>query len=363
MAKKSFRLSRRTFLAGAAAAGAGAAVGPFIRPARAARSLKVGTYGGYFEESFVKHIYPDFAKASGIEIESVAEPTGETWLVQLNAAASAGVAPADVSMMAGITRLKGANAKLWLPLDLGKIPNAKYLSEQFVHKYPDGAVYGLGAVSWFITLCTNTDVYKEAPSSWNELWNPRNKDAMGLLALSTNSYLLEITATTHFGGVDILQTKEGIVKVLAKLAEVKPNVRLWYKDEGTFQQALQDGEIPMGQYYHDVTGLAAADGFPVRSTFPKEGGVVDFGSWVVTKASKKLEEAQVFMDYTCQPEIQAKMSRKIGTAPVVAREHLDLSDEEFANVSSDIPPILPQYHLYLEWGDWIAEKWIEMITS
>ncbi len=363
MPKKSLRLSRRTFLTAAAAAGASAAVGPFIRPARAARSLKVGTYGGYFEESFVKHIYPDFAKASGIEVESVAEPTGETWLVQLSNAANAGVAPADVSMMAGITRLKGANAKLWATLDVAKVPNAKYLSEQFVHKYPDGAVYGFGAVSWFITLCTNTDVYKEPPTSWSELWNPRNKDSMGLLALSTNSYLLEITAVTHFGGVAILQTKEGIVKVIDKLSEVKPNVRLWYKDEGTFQQALQDGEIPMGQYYHDVTGLAAADGFPVRSTFPKEGGVVDFGSWVVTKASKKIEEAQVFMDYTCQPEIQAKMSRKIGTAPVVDRKHLDLSDEEFAGVSSDIPPIIPQYHLYLKWGDWIAEKWTEMITS
>src|SRR3546814_8292901 len=55
-----------------------------------------------------------------------------------------------------------------------------------------------------------------------------------------------------------------------KLAEVKPNVRLWYRDEAQFEQALKSGEIPMGQYYHDVTGLAAADGHPERSTFPKE---------------------------------------------------------------------------------------------
>ena len=60
-----------------------------------------------------------------------------------------------------------------------------------------------------------------------------------------------------------------------KLAEVKPNVRLWYRDEAQFEQALKSGEIPMGQYYHDVTGLAAADGHPVRSTFPKEGGILD----------------------------------------------------------------------------------------
>ena len=132
---------------------------------------------------------------------------------------------------------------------------------------------------------------------------------------------------------------------MRKLAEVKPNVKLWYRDEGQFQQALQSGEIPMGQYYHDVTGLAAADGHPVRSTFPKEGGVLDSGSWSVTKASeqtkrpkvdvhhfdllKKLEEAHVFINYMSQPEIQAKLSRKVGTAPTVKRSVLDLTDAEF----------------------------------
>ena len=129
------------------------------------------------------------------------------------------------------------------------------------------------------------------------------------------------------------------------------------------QQALQDGEVPMGQYYHDVTELARADGFPVRSTFPKEGGVVDSGGWLVSKASEKQEEAQVFMDYTSSPEIQTKLSLNVGTAPVMAREHLDLTDEEFASVSSDITPIVPQYHVYLEQGDWISDRWTEMISS
>ena len=119
----------------------------------------------------------------------------------------------------------------------------------------------------------------------------------------------------------------------------------------------------MGQYYHDVTELARADGFPVRSTFPKEGGVKDSGGWVVSKASEKQEEAEVFMNYTSSPEIQAKLSRNVGTAPVMDRKHLDLTDEEFAAVSSDIPPIIPQYHIYLERGDWISDRWTEMIAS
>ena len=357
------RSSRRGFLAGAAAAAAVAGAGLRTRPARAAGSLKIGTYGGYFQDSFDKHIFPDFTAATGIAVESVSEPTGEAWLVQLETAAKAGQAPADVSMMAQVARLRGEKSELWAPLDLDKIPNSKFLQPHFVHRYPDGRVNGIGAVSWYITLVTNTDAYPEAPTSWAELWDPRNKDSIGLLALASNSFLLEVTATLFFGGKDILNSQDGILKVLAKLQEAKPNVKLWYRDEGQFQQALQAGEIPMGQYYHDVTGLAASEGFPVRSTFPKEGGVLDSGSWAVSRASDKLAEAHVFIDYMSQPSVQATLSRKVGTAPTVERKHLDLSAEEFNAVSSDIPPILPKYELYLEQGDWVNQKWTEMITT
>ncbi len=356
-------VGRRSVLAGLAGAAGAAALGFPAIHARAAQTLKVGTYGGYFKDSFDEHIYPDFTKESGIEIESIAEPTGEAWLVQLDTAARGGVAPADVSMMAQSTRLKGQNAKLWAPLDEARLPNAKNLHEHFVQRYEDGAINSIGAVSWYITLVTHTGIYPEAPTSWKELWNPANAGKIGLLALVSNSFLLEITAKTFFGGIEILDSDEGIEKVLSKLAEVKPNVALWYRDEGQFQQALQSGEIPMGQYYHDVTGLAASQGQPVRSTFPEEGGVLDSGSWCVSKASKALDESHVFIDYMCRPEIQAKLSRKVGTAPTVKRELLDLTDEEFASVASDIPPIIPRYDLYASKDDWLNQKWTEMIAG
>jgi putative spermidine/putrescine transport system substrate-binding protein len=356
-------IGRRRVLAGATALGAAAAVGmPAIR-ARAQAPLKVGTYGGYFKDSFDKHIYPDFTAETGIEIESIAEPTGEAWLVQLMTAARAGIAPADVSMMAQVTRLKGENAELWAPLDEAKLTNVGNLLENFVGRYPDGSISSIGAVSWYITLVTNTDVFPEAPTSWKALWDPANADRIGLLALVSNSFLLEITAQTWFGGTDILGSEDGITQVLEKLAEVKPNVRLWYRDEGQFQQALQSGEIPMGQYYHDVTGLAASEGQPVRSTFPAEGGVLDSGSWCVSKASGAIEQATTFIDYMCRADIQAKLSRNVGTAPTVKRELLDLTPEEFSAVSSDIPPIIPRYDLYAEESDWLNERWTEMIAG
>ncbi|MBP2239238.1 putative spermidine/putrescine transport system substrate-binding protein [Sinorhizobium kostiense] len=353
---------RRRTLLGAGLAGAAALAMPAVLRAQD-RSLKVGVYGGYFKDSFDKNIFPEFTKATGIAVESVAEPTGEAWLVQLEQAARAGQAPADVSMMSQVAMLKGQATELWTPIDMTKIKDASNLLDRFINKYPDGRVAGVGAVSWYITLVTNTNVYKEPPTSWAALWDPANADKLGLLALVSNSFLLEVTAKTFMGGTNALDSEEGVLKAFEKLAEVKPNVRLWYRDEAQFEQALKSGEIPMGQYYHDVTGLAAADGHPVRSTFPKEGGIQDSGCWALSRASQKVEEAHIFIDYMCQPAIQATLSRKVGTAPTVKRESTDLTDKEFAAVSSDIEPIIPRYDLYQTKSDWLNQKWTELIVG
>jgi putative spermidine/putrescine transport system substrate-binding protein len=341
-----------------------AVMGLGVPSAQAEGVLRVGVYGGYFKDSFDKHIFPGFTKETGIKVESVAEPTGEAWVQQLDQAARAGKAPADISMMSLGSMLRGQKRNLWAELDLKKIPNHKFLLPNFVHRYPDGRVDGIGAVSWYITLVSNTNEFANAPASWADMWQPDKKNKLGLLALASNSYLLEITSKTFFGGDDVLNSKEGIIKVLDKIAELKPNVKLWYRDEGQFQQALQSGEIPMGQYYHDVAGLAAADGHPVRSTFPKEGGVLDSGCWAVSRVSKMKEQAHLFINYMSQPQIQAKMSLKVGTAPTVKRENIGLTDAEFSSVSSDITPIIPRYDLYTgELSDWINQKWIEMVTE
>jgi putative spermidine/putrescine transport system substrate-binding protein len=355
-------VSRRTVLK-FGAAGAAALTMPYVARAQGG-SLKVGVYGGYFKDSFDKHIFPGFTEATGIAVESIAEPTGEAWLVQLQQASQAGVAPADVSMMSQVATLKGMEADLWAPLDLAKMPNTANVKPEFVNKYADGRVAGIGAVTWYITLVSNTDAYPTAPDSWGFLWDPSNAGKLGLLALVSNSFLLEITSKTFFGGnTDKLNTDEGILEVMNKIAELKPNVQLWYRDEAQFEQALKSGEIPMGQYYHDVTGLAAADGHPVRSTFPKEGGVNDAGSWVVSKASTALDQAHAFIDYMSLPATQATLSRNVGTSPTVNREVLDLSDEEFAAVSSDIAPIIPRYDLYQTKSDWLNQKWTELIVA
>ena len=361
MTKQKYCTSRRRFLAGTAAVTGTLALGTYLRRAHAATPMKVSSYGGYFEDSLSEHIYPTFTKETGIEIESVSQPGGNEWYTVIKQSLAAGDPPTDITMSGG--QASRRFPELFQPLDESRLPNLKNLSPALVHRKESGEPDAVAVLAWYTTFVTNTDTYPDAPKSWADAWGPEFKDSLGWGKNADSSYLLDITAVTFFGGQDILYTREGLLKVMKKAAELRDNVTLWYRDEGQFQQALQTGEIPAGQYYHDVTNIMALDGFPVRSTFPKEGGVIDFGSWGLVKGSKKGDEAHIFINYCCDPAVQAEITRKLGTAPTVPRELTDLTDEEFDFAASPIPPIVPAYSVYVSDGDWITEKWDELLTG
>ena len=98
------------------------------------------------------------------------------------------------------------------------------------------------------------------------------------------------------------------------------------------QTAFENGEVIGGTYFHDVAGVMAKNGTPVKSIFPQEGGVIDFGSWCQPSASTKAEEASEFINFMCSPEAQGLMARNVGCAPIITRDKTDLTDAEFAAV-------------------------------
>ena len=283
-------------------------------------------------------------------------------MTQLMAAARAKKAPADLSLVTDEVLIRGNEVGLWAKLDPAKMDGTKALKDGYVEMDEDGGAYGVGALAFYTTFVTNTDYAAEAPESWAELWEEKWDGKLGILT-TPNSGLMEVTAETFFGGVEVMETREGLEKVIAKIAELKPQVSLWYRDEGQFQQALEAGELNAGLYYHDVAMLSIWDGKPIASTFPKEGGIVSDAFWGVPRDSKNVAAAEEFIDYMSRPEVQAQMARKMGVFPVVPREDTDLTDEEFAAVGSEIEPIRVQTAIHLREGDWLDAAYQEMIAE
>jgi putative spermidine/putrescine transport system substrate-binding protein len=327
--------------------------------------IKVSTYGGFFEENFSK-MYPGFTKETGVEVESVSEPTSEVWVNELDQSVKAGTPPpADVSMLSGVGIQRAVNGGILATYDPSNITQADNLAEGYVRLGEDGLVTGVGAVSWYITMVSNTERVPESPDTWTAFWDSRWRDELALLKNASNSYLIEICATCYFDGYDILGTQDGVVKVLTKLQELKPNVKLWFRDEATAQQQYNTGEVSLGQFYHDITTYAASQGEPLRSVFPTEGAILDAGYWAITKTTQNLDACVAFIDYMCRPEIQAELARTLGTTPTAKKESMDLSDAEYEAVGGPGPEaaLRPKYEMYDEWEDFIDQKWTEMILS
>ena len=327
-----------------------------------AEEITVSSWGGFFEETLRDVIYPGFTEETGIEVRSIAQPADQAWLTQLTNAARAKTAPADLSLVADEVLIRGNSIDLWASMDGDAMPAIAGLKDGYVHKNPEGQVYAVGALSWYTTFVTNTDFTADAPESWAAFWENDWDGKLGMTS-NANSGLMEATAKTFFGGYEIMETREGLEQVIAKIAELKPQVSLWYRDEGQFQQGLEAGEFNAGLYYHDVTTLSAMDGNAVQSNFPKEGGIVGDAYWIVPRDSKNIEAAQQFIDYMSRPDIQASMARNLGIFPVVPREATDLTDEEFASVGSEIEPIRTQTEIHLREGDWLSDKYLEMISK
>jgi len=361
--------TRREFM-GKTAAGMAAIGGLTLMPQSSAvaaeKPLRVAVYGGFFKKVLDKELFEPFGKETGIAVESQAEPTGPVMIQQVRSAVKAGEAPVDVAIFSVTAVLRGLKEDLWAAYSESEIPNLKYLAKPFFRRDAKGRLVGIGALSWYVNLVYNYDFITYKPDSYRAFWDPQHKNQLGLLKLVDNSFLLEITSTTFFGGKKILDTKDGILKVMEKLSEVKPNVKMWYESEATFEQALKTGEVPMGQLYHDVTTVMASKGAHVRSVFPKEGGVLDHGEWMLLRTSKKAKEAHIFLNYCCAPKVQDRVSLALGTSPTVSPQYLTLTKKDYDAIAGPGPDaaITPYYELFIgEKETWLKEKWNEMILK
>jgi putative spermidine/putrescine transport system substrate-binding protein len=114
---------------------------------------------------------------------------------------------------------------------------------------------------------------------------------------------------------------------------------------------------------HDTAMLMRRNGSDIASIFPKEGAVEATNSWCQPSSSKKTEEAAEFLNFMCTPEAQELIARHVGSAPVIERAKLRLSDAEFAAVSSLIPSIPTATQARFQFTSYMEQRFTGMITG
>ena len=331
------QLARRGLLLGAGAAGLAGLAAGCSGGGAGGGSLRVSSYGGNFEQALRDHVYPVFTEATGIRVESMPQPAGLQFLLQLIEANKAGQAPMDLCISAPVDVMRGEAAGLWRTRPETAIPNLANLPDTYVTRTP-GGVAAIGCIGWYFTMVTDPSAISPTPTSWAELWAPQHRNAWGLAGTGAGP-MFEVTAATFFDGPQMLTTEAGIRACVAKMAGLKPNTKLWWESEGTMQTALENGEVQGGVYFADVAETLRASGASIEVVFPEEGPVIDFGSWCQPTASTRTAEADAFIDFMISPEAQNLIATRLNAPPLIRDELLTLDEATRAKVTPRTAPI------------------------
>ena len=225
----------------------------------------------------------------------------------------------------------GDNNPYLTAIDLANVPNFKHMlpffkdDKSLIHQVKRyGLPYNCGPYG----LAYNTEVVKEAPRSWNILWDP---SYAGQYTLNNNFHKCNIWITALSLGYgyqdifDIGRLDRG--KIQKKLNVLAANAKSFWDGSAnpdefprlalatTWGFAAQQANLKGGKW------LIAA---------PKEGGTAWIDYWCITSAAtgmtKKLCEK--WIDFQLSPGSQAAVVKSQGVSPVVDNVASLVTDEE-----------------------------------
>ena len=299
------RFTRRTWLTGAAAVAA-TATGPFVWTRRAAAAGKViiRTIGGAYEEANVKAIFEPFTKATGIEIVKVPASLGkllamfEAGNMELDIVDAGELGMLSLSQKGALDKINYKGWKLTNPEDVD-------------HRRDD-----MVADIYFSTvLGYNNQVFPtgKQPKSWAEFWDLKKFQGPRMLAdLASGAVDLEFALLADGVSKDKLYPID-LDRAFKSLDRVRPAIRKFWDTGALSAQMLADKEVVLGSIWNGRLQAIADKGAPVAIEWNEAALQVQF--WGPLKGAKNAENAQRFIDFACQPQMQAALAEHIPYGP------------------------------------------------
>ncbi|MBN8187209.1 ABC transporter substrate-binding protein [Salipiger thiooxidans] len=293
------------------------------------KTLTVGGYGGSFETLMKELIIPEFEKTHGVTIAFVPGNSTEN-LARLQAQKNAqelDVVILDDGPMYQADALGFCDAMVDSPAkeniyDIAKLgPNS----------------IGIGFVATGFTY--NTEWFEregwDAPSSWKDLMDPKFEGILSIPPISNTYGLHTLVMEARLAGGGEEDIDPGF-EVMAN--DIAPNVLVFEPSSGKMSELFQSEEIAVSIWGSGRTKSLADTGFPAAFAYPEEGAVALMLAACPVVDSDVPEEAQAFIDYLLDPEIQVRLADAMGAGPV--------------NTEAELPAELAEV---LPYGDKIAD--------
>ena len=320
-------------------------------PAAAQDKLLVSIWGGSWRDLVADTAAKKFTQETGVAVNFI---TGGT-IDRLNKAKLAKGSPeSDLNFTTSHVGWLYANDDLYLPLDLGKVPNATNLVGQ-----AKISPYHIGTWAYVYTIGYRPDLLKGVTfDSWADLWKPELKGKLAAPDFDP-SHLIVVSAILSGGDAASWQKGE------AKLKALKPSFKAFYTNDANSQQLIANGETPVQVILSMNAHYLAGQGGPIKLVIPREGAVLGIDTIAIMKGSKNVDLAYKFINAMLDPAIQAQVAKLKKGSPVVANAVLDAEVANLPGVFSTpeqwkSQAIVIDHKLRAEktaeWRKWFAEN-------
>ena len=277
----------------------------------AGKTVRILTWSDDTGLAVLRNIAQTFEAQTGARV--IADRTGSTSEMVAKLKAAGSRAQYDVITLAGVGATTLAAAGLLEKPDLNQLPNLQNVDPRF-RTGADG--YGIGYLLWTGGLLYNTRSFKEAPTSYEEMWNPTHKQRLFLPPATWTDALDTIVAAAKLSGGGASNAEAGF----KRLAELKDRVLTFGENPTQIAQLFRSNALDIGGVYapaffaKDLKDPSSGMGATYNL---KEGFFADLMYTIMPK-SHPGESAVVhaFLNHTLDPVVQGRMAEDVLNGPV-----------------------------------------------
>ena len=273
MTKWRFDRKRRQLLR---AAGTAVAFGPLLLSARSiaqTRTLYVNSWGGSYTAAQDAAFFKPFTAATGIAIRTVTPVS----YARIKAQVQSGNYEFDMTSINSMLWLRGSREGLAEPIDWTIVQKGTLPDEAIV---ADG--HGVAFCIQGTNLCYRSDKFPGGgPTSWADFWDVRKFPGNRSLCIGdaprTCIYALLADGVPR----DRLYPLD-FDRAFRKLDQIKPHIKVWWREGNQSQQLIRDGEVDMMSIWNARGTELKEQGVPVEVVW--NGAVRSSSTWCVLKA-------------------------------------------------------------------------------
>ena len=358
-----FDRGRRTFLRKTGAAAAAVAIGPLIvaertiaalaseasgqrghfMSARAqTRTLYVNSWGGSFTAAQEVAYFKPFTALTGIQIRTVTPVS----YGKIKAQVQTGRYEFDLTSINSMQWLRASREGLAEPIDWAVLDKSTLPPHAVV---ANG--HGIASNIQGTNLCYRRDKFPGGgPRSWADFWDVAKFPGPRGLCINDPPRTLIFALLADGVPADRLYPLD-IDRAFKKLDQIKPHIKVWWREGNQSQQLIRDGEVDMMSIWNGRAAELAQQGVPVELVW--NGAVRSTSTWCVVKGAPNAKLAWEFIKFASQAKPQAEFNKRLFYGPI--------DPAAFAFIPDDIAVQLPTHSANLavsirEDDEWEADR-------